>query len=70
MPLTNVQHGFAEIAALARGCRFQNCLHLREPQCAVRAAVDGGAVDARRYDSYRRLLNLTRQLDEKRGWRT
>jgi len=70
VPLKDVQHGFAEIAALAGGCRFQDCVHLREPQCAVRAAVDGGAVDSRRYDSYRRLLNLTRQLDEKRGWRT
>ena len=70
VPLTDVQHGFAEIAALAGGCRFQDCLHLREPQCAVRAAVDSRAMDARRYDSYKRLLNLTRQLDEKRGWRT
>jgi len=67
--LKDVQHGYAEIAALAGGCRFQDCLHLREPQCAVQAAVASGAVDERRYESYRRLLNLTRQLDGKRGWR-
>ena len=66
--LTDVQSGFAEIAARAGGCRFQDCLHLREPQCAVQAAVEAGAIDARRYESYRRLLALTRQLDEKRGW--
>jgi putative ribosome biogenesis GTPase RsgA len=35
----------------------------------VQAAVESGAIDARRYESYRRLLNLTRQLDERRGWR-
>lgn len=69
VPLKDVQHGYAEIAALAVGCRFQDCLHLREPQCAVQAAVASGEVDGRRYESYRRLLNLTRQLDEKRGWR-
>ena len=69
VPLRDVQHGYAEITALSGGCRFPDCLHLREPQCAVQAAVAGGAVDARRYESYRRLLNLTRQLDEKRGWR-
>lgn len=70
VPLQDVQRGYVEIVALAGGCRFLDCQHLREPQCAVRAAVDAGAVDARRYDSYRRLLNLTRQLDEKRGWHT
>lgn len=69
VPLKDVQRGYVEIARLAAGCRFLDCLHLREPQCAVRDAVDS-AVDARRYESYRRLLNLTRQLDEKRGWPT
>jgi ribosome biogenesis GTPase len=68
MPATDVQHGFGDIAALAGGCRFQDCLHLREPRCAVRAAVESGAIDARRYESYRRLLNLNRQLMERRGW--
>lgn len=68
VPLSEIQHGFPEIAARARDCRFQDCLHLREPQCAVQAAVASGAIDARRYESYRRLSNLTRQLDERRGW--
>jgi ribosome biogenesis GTPase len=69
VPLQDVQVGFVEIAARARDCRFQDCVHLREPQCAVQAAVADGSIDARRYESYRRLLNLTRQLGEKRGWR-
>jgi ribosome biogenesis GTPase len=68
IPLKEVQSGFLEIAARARDCRFQDCLHLREPQCAVQAAVASGGIDARRYESYRRLMNLTRQLDERRGW--
>jgi len=34
----------------------------------VQAAVGSGRVDARRYESYRRLVNLTRQLDDRRGW--
>lgn len=69
MPLVDVQRGYPEILARAHQCRFQDCLHLREPQCAVQGAVARGEVDARRYESYRRLVNLTRQLDEKRGWR-
>lgn len=65
----DVQRGFPEIADLASGCRFLDCQHVREPQCAVQNAVQAGAVDARRYESYRRLLNLNRQLEERRGWR-
>jgi ribosome biogenesis GTPase len=66
--LKDVQLGFAEVAGRAHECRFLDCLHLREPQCAVQSAVQAGGIDARRYESYRRLLNLTRQLTEKRGW--
>jgi ribosome biogenesis GTPase len=69
VPLPDVQRGYLEIHQRATGCRFQNCLHLREPQCAVQAAAEAGQIDPRRLESYRRLLNLTRQLDEKRGWR-
>jgi ribosome biogenesis GTPase len=68
MPLPDIQRGYLEIVQKAPGCRFQNCLHLREPQCAVQAAVESGQIDPRRLESYRRLVNLTRQLDEKRGW--
>jgi ribosome biogenesis GTPase len=63
-----VQGGFVEIVARASGCRFLDCLHVREPQCAVQAAVQSGEIDPRRYESYRRLVHLTRQLDDKRGW--
>jgi ribosome biogenesis GTPase len=54
--------GFAEVAALAPQCRFADCQHLQEPQCAVRAAVDQGTMSARRYESYRRLHRLRAQL--------
>jgi ribosome biogenesis GTPase / thiamine phosphate phosphatase len=64
-----VQTGFVEIAERAPGCRFLDCLHRREPNCAVQAAARAGEIDPRRLESYRRLLELTRQLDEKRGWR-
>ncbi len=56
--------GFAEVAALAPQCRFADCAHMREPHCAVRAAVDSGAMSARRYESYRRLRRLREQLLE------
>ena len=61
-----VMHGYREIAAIADQCRFANCQHRQEPDCAVKAAVASGEIDARRFESYRRLLSLTRNLTERR----
>ncbi|HXC60728.1 MAG TPA: ribosome small subunit-dependent GTPase A, partial [Steroidobacteraceae bacterium] len=58
--------GFREVAQLASQCRFHDCKHLQEPGCAVREAVQTGAVDARRYESYRRLRRLYDDLWKKR----
>jgi ribosome biogenesis GTPase / thiamine phosphate phosphatase len=57
-----VQVGWPEILRLAPHCRFNDCLHLREPGCAVLAAMESREISARRYESYKRLLNLMRQL--------
>ena len=46
---------FADIAALSGQCRFADCRHETEPGCAVRAALDSGAVDAARYARYAKL---------------
>jgi ribosome biogenesis GTPase len=58
--------GFREIRSAADECRFTNCRHLREPGCAVKARVESGEISARRYESYKRIVNLTRQLTEGR----
>lgn len=47
---------FPELAAREGGCRFQGCLHHREPGCAVTAAVAAGAIDARRHGRYLKFL--------------
>ena len=57
-----VANGFREIAAAAQNCRFANCRHTREPDCAVKQGVDDGTIARRRYESYKRLLNLTDQF--------
>jgi ribosome biogenesis GTPase / thiamine phosphate phosphatase len=43
---------YPDIAAHHRACRFQDCSHLHEPDCAVQAAVADGRIAASRYDSY------------------
>jgi ribosome biogenesis GTPase / thiamine phosphate phosphatase len=57
--------GFVEVEALAPQCRFADCRHMREPDCAVRAAV-GTTISARRYESYRRLRRLYERLSAER----
>jgi ribosome biogenesis GTPase / thiamine phosphate phosphatase len=54
--------GFREIVAAAERCRFSDCRHMREPDCAVKADIEEGRISARRYESYRRLLRLTEDL--------
>ena len=56
------EHGFAEVLAHGATCRFNDCRHLEEPGCAVRAAVAAGDISARRYESYKRLLRLYEKL--------
>lgn len=58
--------GFREISERAAQCRFQDCSHMQEPHCAVRAAVEAGTMHPRRYESYRRLRRLFDELWEKR----
>ena len=48
----NPASGYLEFLVPARECRFRDCRHLHEPDCGVKAAVDNGAISARRYDSY------------------
>ena len=64
--LDDADLGFSDIAALSMDCRFGDCRHLREPGCAVRAGV-GGALSARRYESYRRLRRLWERLRQPSG---
>ena len=59
--------GFTEVARLAPGCRFQDCQHMREPNCAVRGAAESGALHPRRFESYRRLRRLYEDLVKARG---
>ena len=47
--------GFAEIELLAQQCRFRDCRHQREPGCALRAAVEAGALDPARLANYFKL---------------
>lgn len=58
-----LQHLYPEIAPYAGKCRYDDCRHIKEPDCAVRAAVDAGEISQQRYDSYKTQLEEIREKD-------
>jgi ribosome biogenesis GTPase len=48
---------FPEMPLLAPDCRFQDCRHLAEPDCAVKAGVEEGRIAPHRYNSYQRIYS-------------
>ena len=55
----DVQSGFREFAGRRDGCRFDDCTHRAEPDCAIKAALHDGAINPGRYENYGRLYELT-----------
>lgn len=51
----NLAYGYREIKQLADHCKYSNCLHLKEPKCAVKEGVDKGEVSKQRYLRYLKL---------------
>jgi ribosome biogenesis GTPase / thiamine phosphate phosphatase len=56
---------FADITALAPGCRFRDCRHLKEPGCAVKAAAEEGTLDPARYDNFVKLCEEREELEKR-----
>lgn len=57
-------HGFRDLRGHAAGCRFRDCAHVAEPDCAVRSAAEAGRVARERYESYLRLREELEQEGE------
>ncbi len=70
---------FDEISEIARTCRFADCTHISEPGCAVRQALESGAIDSLRWQSYQKLKREIRhhlieedvqlRIAEKKRWK-
>ena len=52
-----IEYGFPELRLLLGKCRFRDCRHDREPDCAVLVAVESGQIGPRRYAVFRSLRN-------------
>jgi ribosome biogenesis GTPase len=55
MPSNQIAHCFIEFRPYLNHCRFKNCQHRTEPDCAVLAALMEGKIEKKRYESYLRL---------------
>jgi ribosome biogenesis GTPase len=60
---------FEDVEALAAQCRFTDCAHGLEPDCAVRAALAGGTLDVERYESWGKLQRELERLEQKQDGR-
>jgi ribosome biogenesis GTPase len=60
---------FADVEELAEQCAFRDCGHRAEPGCAVQAAVDDGALDFARLESYRKLQREQTFIESKKDER-
>lgn len=57
MKKEEVGHYFPEILKRMNDCKFNNCLHVNEPHCAILKAVEDGQISPERYQSYIGILN-------------
>ena len=62
IPKEELSHYFPEMRALINDCKFNNCMHLNEPGCAVKLAVEEGGIHMDRYISY---CNILDSINEK-----
>ncbi|QWD90279.1 ribosome small subunit-dependent GTPase A [Polynucleobacter sp. MWH-Braz-FAM2G] len=63
MSVSELQHAFREFKDLLGKCRFHNCAHLLEPDCAVRAAVERNEIAPERLTLFRQLHSDSKTAD-------
>ncbi len=63
IPKQELSHYFPEMRNIIRECQFNNCLHMNEPGCAVKSAVEQGKLHIDRYISYCTILDSIKEDD-------
>lgn len=60
----NLQYAFTEFSPYIGKCRFNDCSHTNEKDCAVKEAVEKGLINPSRYDSYTALYNRQKNIKD------
>jgi ribosome biogenesis GTPase len=63
LSVSELQHAFREFKSVLGQCRFHNCAHLTEPDCAIREAVDQNQITAERLNLFRQLRSDSKTAD-------
>ncbi len=62
---TDVAHNFREFFILSQDCKFNDCLHKKEPKCAVKQALENGEISPIRYENY---LDILSDIEKQNHW--
>jgi ribosome biogenesis GTPase len=65
LEVMDVAHNFREFFEASGGCKFSDCTHRDEPGCAVKKAVEEGAISELRYMNYLQILD---EIEEQNYW--
>ncbi len=63
-----ITRGFVEFREFLGECRFRDCKHDTDPGCAIREAVENGAIDISRFDNYHRILESMAQVKTRKNF--
>jgi ribosome biogenesis GTPase len=62
---SDLSHYFPEMRSRIDGCKFHNCIHVSEPGCAIKEAVEAGDIPESRYHTY---LSMLEEIEGSTGW--
>jgi len=65
LEVMDVAHNFKELFQLSVDCKFGDCTHRNEPDCAVKKALEEGAIAEHRYENY---LQLLQEIEDQNYW--
>lgn len=63
----DVQDCFPEFSDYLGGCKFNSCLHYKEPSCAIKKEVENGNINSKRYDFYVKIIEEVSQKKSYKG---
>ena len=58
---------FPDMEPYSAGCKFSSCLHLSEPECAVKQAVADGQIQKERYETYCKIITSIGERNDSHG---
>ena len=61
----DVDTSFEDITTIAKGCKYSDCKHNEEPQCAVKQAIEDGILKEERLTSYRKLIKEIEFMEDR-----